>query len=101
VRPGLAVFEAEGAAEAPSQRAPLRRPGGGPRVCIGKDLALAEAVGILAGLAGRFRVERDAHQTVTPWPTVTLRPRYGIKGVVFPSEVRSQEPSPVFGSPSE
>jgi len=66
--------------------------GGGPRVCIGKELALVEAVCILAGLAGHFQIVLDAQQKVVPWPTVTLRPRHGIKAVVSPSGASNQVP---------
>jgi cytochrome P450 len=56
--------------------------GGGPRVCIGKELALAEAVCVLAALAPHFRVRVEPNQDLRPWPTVTLRPRSGMRAVV-------------------
>ena len=46
--------------------------GGGPRVCIGKEFAMAEAVCILSVLAARFDLSLLSNPQ--PWPTVTLRP---------------------------
>ncbi len=46
--------------------------GGGPRVCIGKDFAMAEATCILSRLAARF--DLSLLSDPQPWPTVTLRP---------------------------
>ena len=49
--------------------------GGGPRICIGKELALLEGTLITAVLGARFRHDLEDPAGVVPWPTVTLRPR--------------------------
>jgi cytochrome P450 len=49
--------------------------GGGPRVCIGREVAMVEATGVLAALASEFDVSLEDPGGVTPWPTVTLRPK--------------------------
>ena len=49
--------------------------GGGPRVCIGKEVAMVEATGVLAALASEFDVSLEDPAGLTPWPTVTLRPK--------------------------
>ncbi|HXG68619.1 MAG TPA: cytochrome P450 [Blastocatellia bacterium] len=56
--------------------------GGGPRLCIGNSFAMMEAVLILATVAQKVRLTLAPNQTVTPWPSVTLRPRDGIRMVV-------------------
>src|SRR5262249_43553533 len=53
--------------------------GGGPRQCIGNNFALMEATLLLATIAQRFRIEIDASHPVVPMPSITLRPRYGIR----------------------
>jgi cytochrome P450 len=53
--------------------------GGGPRLCIGNSFAMMEAVLILATIAQRFQLELVPGQSVTPWPSITLRPKDGIK----------------------
>ena len=53
--------------------------GGGPRLCIGNSFAIMEAVLILVTIAQRFKLALAPGQTVTPWPSVTLRPKTGIK----------------------
>lgn len=57
--------------------------GGGPRRCVGAGFAMTEAVLLLAAVARRFRLRLapGAHD-VTPLPTITLRPRGGIRVVV-------------------
>jgi cytochrome P450 len=51
--------------------------GGGPRLCIGQSFAQMEAVLLLATLARRFRV--DVIEEPIPAPSVTLRPRHGLR----------------------
>jgi len=53
--------------------------GGGPRFCIGQSFAQMEAVLLLATLAQRFRVEVLPKPAPTPDPTVTLRPKHGLR----------------------
>ena len=52
--------------------------GGGPRVCIGKDFAMLEAVLALATLAQRFEAELAEQREVVAEPLVTLRPQGGL-----------------------
>jgi cytochrome P450 len=54
--------------------------GGGPRICIGQAFAQMEAVLLLATLARSFRVDIPAQPPVLPEPTVTLRPKGGVRG---------------------
>jgi cytochrome P450 len=56
--------------------------GGGQRICIGNSFAMMEAVLLLATMAQRFRFSLLPEHPVIPVTTVTLRPKYGIKGVV-------------------
>ncbi len=53
--------------------------GGGPRFCIGSTFALTEAVLLLACLVQRFRWDLDPKHAVEIQPSVTLRPRTGIR----------------------
>jgi cytochrome P450 len=56
--------------------------GGGPHGCIGQSFALMEAVLILATIAQRFRLTLAPGHRVEPWPTLALRPRYGMRMVL-------------------
>jgi cytochrome P450 len=56
--------------------------GDGPRVCIGTNFAMMEAVLLLTAIARRFRLELVPGQTLRLVPSVTMRPRDGIKVVV-------------------
>lgn len=58
--------------------------GGGPRVCIGNTFAMMEGPLVLATIVQRFRIELVQGQTVVPDPTFTLRPKYGVKVVLWP-----------------
>jgi cytochrome P450 len=53
--------------------------GGGPRLCIGRDFALQEAIIILATVAQRYRLDLVPGHAVVPEPLITLRPREGVK----------------------
>ena len=53
--------------------------GGGPRVCIGAGFATMEAVLLLATIAQKFHIKIDPGQKVEMLPSVTLRPRNGIR----------------------
>ncbi|MGC1187044.1 MAG: cytochrome P450 [Candidatus Acidiferrales bacterium] len=53
--------------------------GGGPRLCIGAGFATMEATLVLAILAQRFRFHVDPTCEVVPRPSITLRPRNGVR----------------------
>jgi len=53
--------------------------GGGPRLCIGQSFAQLEAVLLLATLARAFDVEVLPKPRATPAPSVTLRPKHGLR----------------------
>jgi len=56
--------------------------GGGGRICIGDAFAWTEGVLILAVMARRWRFEAATGSKVEINPTVTLRPKHGLKMVV-------------------
>ena len=53
--------------------------GGGPRGCIGEDYALTELQLVVAAVAQRYRLRLVPGQHIQPEPTITLRPRGGIR----------------------
>lgn len=53
--------------------------GGGLRYCVGASFAMMEATLLLATIAQRFRLRMVPRHPVVPVPSITLRPRYGIK----------------------
>jgi cytochrome P450 len=53
--------------------------GGGQRRCIGDTFAIMEATLILATIAGRYRLELSPDQKIGFWPSITLRPRFGMR----------------------
>jgi cytochrome P450 len=55
--------------------------GDGPRICIGQHFALMEAVLILATVARRYRLTLAPGQVLQLQPSITLRPRHGLKMV--------------------
>ena len=56
--------------------------GGGPRVCVGASFAMLEATLLLVMIEQKFCLRLAHGQTVEPVPTVTLRPKNGIKVTV-------------------
>jgi cytochrome P450 len=53
--------------------------GGGPRQCIGNSFAMMETVLVLATMAQKFEMRLDPGHEVTLWPSITLRPKTGIR----------------------
>jgi cytochrome P450 len=53
--------------------------GGGPRLCIGNQFAMMEAVLLLATIAQRYRLRLAPDARVTPWTGITLRPKEGVR----------------------
>jgi cytochrome P450 len=56
--------------------------GGGPRLCIGQQFAQMEAVLMLATMAQKFTFELLPNQRIKPQPSITMRPKYGLKMVL-------------------
>jgi cytochrome P450 len=56
--------------------------GGGPRTCIGASFATMEAVLVLATIAQKYQMRVADEFPAEPLPTITLRPRHGIKVVL-------------------
>jgi cytochrome P450 len=53
--------------------------GGGPRVCIGEQLAMAEMLTVLATIVERYHLTIPADREVDPAPDLTLTPRGGLR----------------------
>lgn len=53
--------------------------GGGPRVCIGQDFAMMEAMLVIATVLRKFRLTLIGGQVIEPQPVILLRPKHGIK----------------------
>ncbi len=56
--------------------------GDGPRICIGNQFAMMEAVLLLATIVGRHRLELVPGQKIDLLPSITLRPKQGVRIVV-------------------
>jgi cytochrome P450 len=52
--------------------------GGGPRLCIGRDFAMTEALLVLALVGSRWKLVMEPGQTIVPDPLITLKPKGGI-----------------------
>lgn len=57
--------------------------GGGPRMCVGEPFAWMEGIIILAILLQRWQFRLAAGQKIGLQPRITLRPRYGMRMVLF------------------
>ncbi len=55
--------------------------GDGPRICIGNHFATMEAVLILATIVRQFRLTLAPEEALELTPSITLRPKHGIKMV--------------------
>jgi cytochrome P450 len=53
--------------------------GGGPRICIGAQFALMEAALVLATIAQRWDLQAVPGHLVELFPSITLRPKNGIR----------------------
>ena len=53
--------------------------GGGPRICIGRGFAMAEACLVLATIASAYRLRLASGHRVEAHGRITLRPRYGLQ----------------------
>jgi cytochrome P450 len=60
--------------------------GGGPRGCIGNTFAMMEGVLVLAALAPHVHFRLMPDLPVEPWPSVTLRPKHGIRATLHRRE---------------
>lgn len=58
--------------------------GGGPRVCIGAAFAMTEMVLCLATIAQSLRFRLAGGARVVPHPSMTLRPRDGVRVIIEP-----------------
>lgn len=56
--------------------------GGGSRLCVGESFAWMESILLLATLAQRWRLRLAPGQQVAAQPSITLRPRYGMRMVI-------------------
>jgi cytochrome P450 len=58
--------------------------GGGPRICIGMQLAMTETIVLLAAIAQRYRLRLAPGEVVELAPKVTLKARNGLRTTLEP-----------------
>jgi cytochrome P450 len=62
--------------------------GGGPRVCIGAGFAMMKATLLLASIAQRYQLRLVPDQRIEPLPSITLRPKNGIRVQIQERQLR-------------
>jgi cytochrome P450 len=67
--------------------------GGGPRLCIGASFAMMEANLLLAAIAQRFQLRLVPGHPVAALPSITLRPRHGIRMSLTKLDVPDEKPN--------
>jgi cytochrome P450 len=70
--------------------------GDGPRICIGNQFAMMEAILIVATISQRFRLSLAPGFKLALLPSITLRPKKGVKMIVH--ERSATHPAPVISS---
>ncbi len=65
--------------------------GGGPRVCIGNTFAQMEATLLLATIARRYRLALVPGRPIVPAPSITLRPKHGLRVTLHERAPRSAD----------
>ena len=78
-----------GGADVPRDRYAYFPFSAGPRICIGESFAWTEAVLVLATVARRWRFDPAASTPIRLHPTVTLRPRNGLRMIARSRRRRS------------
>ncbi len=66
--------------------------GGGPRICIGKSFAMMESVLLVAMIAQQFKLTLVPDHPIELQPSITLRPRYGMKMTLTRRSPQNSEP---------
>jgi len=59
---------------------------GGPRMCIGNSFAMMEAKILLSAIIQRFTLQAVPGEVVVPEPTITLRPKDGLRMRLMPRD---------------
>ena len=68
--------------------------GGGPRLCIGNNFAMLEAVLLLATIAREWRPQVDPRDVPRPQFSITLRPAGGVRATLRRREGPRRSPAP-------
>jgi cytochrome P450 len=72
--------------------------GDGPRICIGSQFAMIEAILILATVAQQFRLALSPGFKLELMPSITLRPRHGVTLVVAEQRPKAER-RPILAPP--
>ncbi len=72
--------------------------GGGPRICVGEQFAWMEGILALAVIAQRWRMQLVPNHPIALQPSITLRPRYGMRMTLIP-RIPSVAGAPIHARP--